>query len=136
MMKKVKFSLVCLIPLFMAGVTCASDDPWAKLEDSPSMTCLDNEAELNRMWVDDGDLYWSDYGNVSAICRELGPAAEDGNECVVRKREGSNEWYFKIAANDSDISIVAENFFNFDYGEWDLIVNIGGISERSTLPCW
>lgn len=125
-----------LLLLSQPLMALANDDPWAKLEDSPSMTCLDNEAELNRMWVDDGDLYWSDYGNVSAICREIAPAAEDGNECVVRKREGSNEWYFKIAANDSDISIVAENFFNFDYGEWDLIVNIGGISERSTLPCW
>ena len=125
-----------LLLISQSQVAFANDDPWAKLEDSPSMTCLDNEAELNRMWVDDGDLYWSDYGNVSAICRQIAPVNEEGNECVVKKRDGSNQWYFKIAATDPDTSIVAENFFNFDYGEWDIILNIAGISERSTFPCW
>ena len=86
---------------FSAWHADAADDPWAKLEDSPSMTCLDNEAELNRIWVDNGDLYWSDYGNVSAICRQMGPDAGEGNECVVSRRDSaSQQWYFKIAIKD------------------------------------
>ena len=135
-MRQIEFSLAGLILLFMTGMAGATDDPWARLEDSPSMTCIDNEAELNRLWVDGGDLYWSDYGNVSAICRQLASAAGEGSECVVQKRDGSNQWYFKIAATDPDAAIVAENFFNFDKGEWDAIVNIGGFTERSTFPCW
>ena len=118
----------------------ASDDPWAKLEDSPSMTCLDNEAELNRIWVDKGDLYWSDYGNVSAICRQMNSGeAElaDGNECVVSRRDSaSQQWYFKIAIKDSSSSMKVENFFDFDIGQWDLITEVYGFQERATLPCW
>ena len=115
----------------------ASDDPWAKLEDSPSMTCLDNEAELNRMWVDDGDLYWSDYGNVSAICRRMTPEAEGENVCVVSRRDSnSQQWYFKIDIEDSTSSMKVENFFDFDIGQWDLITEMYGMQERATFPCW
>ena len=136
MMKKTRLYLVGFVSFLIGPPLGANDDPWARLEDSPSMTCIDNEAELNRLWVDGGDLYWSDYGNVSAICRQLASAAGEGSECVVQKRDGSNQWYFKIGATDPDAAIVAENFFNFDKGEWDAIVNIGGFTERSTFPCW
>ena len=135
-MKPLMFYITLLLTTFPHALH-ADDDPWAKLEDSPSMTCIDNEAELNRMWVQDGDLFWSDYGNVSAICRKIGPASpESGDECVVKKRDGSNEWFFKLAATDTDSSILVENFFNFDIGEWDAILEINGFSERSKFPCW
>ena len=127
---------VLVISSNIASTYASREDPWAKLEDSPSMTCLDNEAELNRMWVESGDLYWDSYGNVTQICKALDAANEAGNECVVRKRDGSNEWYFKIAATDSGATIVAENFFNFDIGQWDMLLNISGMSERATFPCW
>lgn len=127
-------------PLFSAWHAAAAEDPWAKLEDSPSMTCLDNEAELNRIWIDNGDLYWSDYGNVSAICRQMNSGdAEpaDGNECVVSRRDSSSQqWYFKIAIKDSSSSMKVENFFDFDIGQWDLITEVYGFQERTTLPCW
>ena len=47
--------VVAFFAVLHAGVlpvAASDDDPWAKLEDSPSMTCLDNEAELNRIWID------------------------------------------------------------------------------------
>jgi hypothetical protein len=135
------FRFVCGAWLFAVSsqfcwAQVTSDDPWAKLQNSPSMTCLDNEAELNRIWVEGGELYWDAYGNVSQVCKILNSAEEDGAECLVKKRDSGNEWYFKIAAADSGVGIVAENFFNFDLGQWDAIISINGISDRATLPCW
>lgn len=136
-MRKLNFSFVSLSALFFSILTLASDDPWARLEDSPSMTCLDNEAELNRMWVDDGDIYWSDYGNVSAVCRQMSPDAGKDNVCVVSRRESNaQQWYFKIAIKDSTSSMKVENFFDFDIGQWDLITETYGFQERATFPCW